>query len=39
MIASKDALLGVGFMMVYPLNEKMMVKISSDLEALRGKKE
>jgi GPH family glycoside/pentoside/hexuronide:cation symporter len=32
-------LAGVGFMMIYPLNEKMMMKISGELEALRGKKE
>ena len=32
-------LMGVGFMMIYPLNEKMMVKISSELAAWRGKKE
>jgi GPH family glycoside/pentoside/hexuronide:cation symporter len=30
-------LMGVGFMLIYPLNEKMMVKISSELAALRGK--
>lgn len=32
-------LMGVGFMMIYPLNEKMMARISSDLDALREKKE
>ncbi len=31
--------LAVGFMIIYPLNEKVMVKISSDMEALWGKKE
>jgi GPH family glycoside/pentoside/hexuronide:cation symporter len=30
-------LLGVGFMIIYPLNEKMMEKISGDLTALRSK--
>ena len=38
MISGKDTLLGVGFMMIYPLNEKMMVKISSELAAVRGEK-
>jgi len=32
-------LLGVGFMMIYPLNEKMMEKISAELAAFRGKKD
>jgi len=32
-------LMGVGFMMIYPLNEKMMAKISGELESWRGKKE
>ena len=32
-------LLGVGFMMIYPLNEKMMEKISAELAAWREKKE
>ena len=31
-------LLGVGFMFIYPLNEKMMRKISGELAALREKK-
>jgi GPH family glycoside/pentoside/hexuronide:cation symporter len=31
-------LMGVGFMLIYPLNEKYMVKISGDLAAWRGKK-
>jgi GPH family glycoside/pentoside/hexuronide:cation symporter len=31
-------LLGVGFMLIYPLSEKMMVKISSELAASREKK-
>jgi len=29
----------VGFMMIYPLNEKMMVNISAELATWRGKKE
>lgn len=32
-------LLGVGFMLIYPLSEKKMEQISGDLAALRGKKE
>jgi GPH family glycoside/pentoside/hexuronide:cation symporter len=32
-------LMGVGFMMIYPLNEKMMAKISSELDSWRSKKE
>lgn len=32
-------LMGVGFMLIYPLNEKMMLKISSELASWRGKKE
>ena len=32
-------LLGVGCMMIYPLNEKLMLKISAELAAFRGKKE
>lgn len=32
-------LMGVVFMMIYPLNEKKMEEISGDLAALRGKKE
>jgi GPH family glycoside/pentoside/hexuronide:cation symporter len=32
-------LLGVGFMAIYPLNEKMMEKISAELAVFRGKKE
>ncbi len=32
-------LMGVVFMLIYPLNEKMMVKISTELSAWRGKKE
>jgi GPH family glycoside/pentoside/hexuronide:cation symporter len=31
-------LMGVGFMMIYPLNEKMMEKISSELASWRGEK-
>jgi len=31
-------LLGVGFMLIYPLNEKLMEKISSELAALRKNK-
>jgi glycoside/pentoside/hexuronide:cation symporter, GPH family len=32
-------LLGVGFMLIYPLSEKKMEQISGDLAALRGKKD
>lgn len=32
-------LLGVGFMIIYPLSEKKMEQISGDLAALRGKKD
>ena len=32
-------LIGVGFMLIYPLNEKMMEKISGELAVWRGKKE
>ena len=37
-IFEKDTLMDVGFMRVYPLNEKMMMNISAELAAWRGKK-